>query len=388
MKHTKTTGWKFGQILVLGLVCLGLLVPVSSWSAEPYKVGGVFSVTGANSFLGDPEKKSMEMLVEAINAKGGIDGHPLEAVIYDDEGDPTKAVLAANKLISKDNVIAVIGPSLTPTTLAIAPILEQAKVPLISCAAGIKITDPVKPYVFKTAQSDVLAVAAIYKHLQKQNIKKIGIITVANAFGESGKEQLLAQASTFKFEIVQAESFDAKDSDMTAQLTKIRKAQPDAVICWGTNPGPAVVAKNMQQLGMTTPLYQSHGVASAKFIELAGDAAEGIILPTGKIMVANLLAENDVHRPVLLQYSKDFNDRFKMPASGFGGYAFDALGILAKAMAGTNGDRDKIRDNIEKLTGYVGISGTFNFSPKDHNGLGEDAFVMVRIQKGTWALLP
>ena len=388
MKHTKTTGWKVGQILVLGLVCLGLLVPVSSWSAEPYKVGGVFSVTGAQSFLGDPEKKSMEMLVEAINAKGGIDGHPLEAVIYDDEGDPTKAVLAANKLISKDNVIAVIGPSLTPTTLAIAPILEQAKVPLISCAAGIKITDPVKPYVFKTAQSDVLAVAAIYKHLQKQNTKKIGIITVANAFGESGKEQLLAQASTFKFEIVQAESFDAKDSDMTAQLTKIRKAQPDAVICWGTNPGPAVVAKNMQQLGMTTPLYQSHGVASAKFIELAGDAAEGIILPTGKIMVANLLPENDVHRPVLLQYSKDFNDRFKMPASGFGGYAFDALGILAKAMAGTNGDRDKIRDNIEKLTGYVGISGTFNFSPKDHNGLGEDAFVMVRIQKGTWALLP
>lgn len=388
MKHTKTTGWKFGQILVLGLVCLGLLVPVSSWSAEPYKVGGVFSVTGAQSFLGDPEKKSMEMLVEAINAKGGIDGHPLEAVIYDDEGDPTKAVLAANKLISKDNVIAVIGPSLTPTTLAIAPILEQAKVPLISCAAGIKITDPVKPYVFKTAQSDVLAVAAIYKHLQKQNTKKIGIITVANAFGESGKEQLLAQASTFKFEIVQAESFDAKDSDMTAQLTKIRKAQPDVVICWGTNPGPAVVAKNMQQLGMTTPLYQSHGVASAKFIELAGDAAEGIILPTGKIMVASLLPENDVHRPILLQYSKDFNDRFKMPASGFGGYAFDALGILAKALAGTNGDRDKIRDNIEKLTGYVGISGTFNFSPKDHNGLGEDAFVMVRIQKGTWALLP
>jgi branched-chain amino acid transport system substrate-binding protein len=388
MKHTKTTAWKFGQILVLGLVCLGLLVPVSSWSAEPYKVGGVFSVTGAQSFLGDPEKKSMEMLVEAINAKGGIDGHPLEAVIYDDEGDPTKAVLAANKLISKDNVIAVLGPSLTPTTLAIAPILEQAKVPLISCAAGIKITDPVKPYVFKTAQSDVLAVAAIYKYMQKQNIKKIGIISVANAFGESGKEQLLAQASTFKMEIVQTESFDAKDSDMTAQLTKIRKAQPDAVICWGTNPGPAVVAKNMQQLGMTTPLYQSHGVASGKFIELAGDAAEGIILPTGKIMVANLLPEKDVHRPVLLQYAKDFSDRFKMPASGFGGYAFDALGILAKAMAGTNGDRDKIRDNIEKLTGYVGISGTFNFSPKDHNGLGEDAFVMVRIQKGTWALLP
>ncbi len=190
--------------------------------------------------------------------------------------------------------------------------------------------------MFKTAQSDVLAVAAIYKYMQKQNIKKIGIITVANAFGESGKEQLLAQAAAFKMEIVQAESFDAKDTDMTAQLTKIRKAQPDAIICWGTNPGPAVVAKNMQQLSITIPLYQSHGVASPKFIELAGDAAEGIILPTGKILVANLLPETDVHRPVLLQYSKDFEGRYKMPVSGFGGYAYDAMGILAKALKGTS----------------------------------------------------
>lgn len=388
MKHLKTNGWKVSVTLILGLVCLGLLVPARGWSAEPYKIGGIFSVTGAQSFLGDPEKKSMEMMVDAINAQGGIDGHLLEAVIYDDEGDPTKANLAANKLISKDNVLTVIGPSTTPTTLAIAPVLELAKVPLISCAAGIKITDPVKPYVFKTAQSDVLAVAAIYKYMQKQNIKKLGIITVANAFGESGKEQLLAQAAAFKMEIVQTESFDAKDTDMTAQLTKIRKAQPDAVVCWGTNPGPAVVAKNMQQLSMNIPLYQSHGVASAKFIELAGDAAEGIILPAGKILVANLLLETDVHRPVLLQYSKEFAGRYKMPASGFGGYAYDAMGILSNALKGTAGNRDKVRDNIEKLTGYLGVSGTFNFSAKDHNGLGEDAFVMVRIQKGTWAILP
>ncbi|HBD08910.1 MAG TPA: hypothetical protein DCZ69_11675 [Syntrophobacteraceae bacterium] len=255
-----------GQILVWGLVCLGLLVPARGWSAEPYKIGGVFSVTGSQSFLGDPEKKSMEMLVETINAKGGVDGHPLEAIIYDDEGDPTKAVLAANKLISKDNVIAVIGPSLTPTTLAIAPILEQAKVPLISCAAGIKITDPVKPYVFKTAQSDVLAVAAIYQHMQKQNLKKAGILTVENAFGESGKEQLQAQAAQYGIEIVQAESFGGKDTDMTAQLTKIRSAQPQAIVCWGTNPGLAVRARNAQQLNIKIPLFQSHGVACRKFI--------------------------------------------------------------------------------------------------------------------------
>jgi branched-chain amino acid transport system substrate-binding protein len=387
MKHRKGMLTRSMGLVMVGLLCGAMLLPALAWSGEPYKIGGVFSVTGPQSFLGDPEKKSLEMIIDAINAQGGIDGHALEAVVYDDEGDPTKAVLAANKLISKDNVLAVIGPSLTPTTLAIVPILEQAKVPLISCAAGIKITDPVKPWVFKTAQSDVLAVATIYKYMQGQKIKKIGILTVANAFGESGKEQLVAQAGQFGIEIVQAESFDAKDTDMTAQLTKIRKAQPDAIICWGTNPGPAVVAKNMQQLNMTVPLYQSHGVASAKFIELAGDAAEGVLLPTGKILVANLLPETDPLRPGLLQYIKDFETRYKLPVSGFGGYAYDAMGLLAKAMKGNDGNREKIREALEKTSGYLGVTGTFNFSPQDHNGLGADAFVMVQIRKGTWAIL-
>jgi branched-chain amino acid transport system substrate-binding protein len=364
-----------------------LLMAAPSWAQETYKIGGVFSVTGAQSFLGDPEKKSLEMAIDAINAKGGIDGHRLEAVIYDDEGDPTKAVNAATRLISKDNALAIIGPSLTPTTLAIIPVVEEAKVPTISCAAGIKITEPVKPWVFKTAQNDVLAVATIYKTMQDKKVKKLGVLTVANAFGESGKEQLLAQAPKFGMEIVANESFDAKDTDMTAQLTKIRKAEPDAIICWGTNPGPAVVAKNLRQLNMNTPLYQSHGVASGKFIELAGEAADGIMLPTGKILVATLLPETDSQRPALLNYIKDFESRYSMPVSGFGGYAYDAMGILEKAIQGSGGNRDKIRDGIEKLTGYVGVTGTFNFTPQDHNGLGSDAFVMVKINKGTWELL-
>jgi branched-chain amino acid transport system substrate-binding protein len=296
-------------------------------------------------------------------------------------------VLATNKLISNDKVLAIVGPSLTPTTLAIVPLVEKEKIPLISCAAGIKITDPIKPWVFKTAQSDVLAVAAIYQHIQKQNIKKVGILTVETAFGESGKEQLVAQAAQFGIELVQAESFGAKDTDMTAQLTKIRSAQPQAIICWGTNPGPAVIAKNVQQMNIKIPLYQSHGVASPKFLELAGEAAEGIFLPTGKILVAQQLLDTDPQKAVLLKYIEQFEKRFQMPVSGFGGYAYDAMHLLAAALPGTDGNKEKLRDNLEKLKGLVGISGTFNFSPQEHNGLGADAFVMVQIQKGTWKLL-
>jgi len=369
------------------LVMLLCLSPSILLAKSVYKIGGIFSSTGRASFLGDPEKKTMEMMVEKINAAGGIDGHMLEAVIYDSEGDPAKAVSAVNKLIHKDNVIAIIGPSTTPTTLAIANFVERAQLPLISCAAGVKITSPVKPWVFKTAQSDLLAVAAVYQHMQAQGIKKVGILTVSNSFGESGKAQLMSQAPKFGIEVVKAESFGAKDTDTTTQLTKIKSAAPEAIVCWGTNPGPAVVAKNVKQLKLDIPLYQSHGVASPKFIELAGKAAEGIILPTGKILVTGLLADDDAQKKILEAYQADYKTKYKGNVSGFGGYAFDAMNLLAQAMKGSNGDKNKIRQALESTKNYLGVTGEFNFSAQDHNGLSPNAFVMVEIKNGTWKLI-
>lgn len=374
-------------LLIAVIVTACLVISLPAMAKDVYKIGGVFAVTGRASFLGDPEKKSMEMVIKTINDKGGIDGHLLEGIIYDTEGDPTKAAMAVSKLINKDKVIAIIGPSTTPTSLAVIPFVEKAKIPLISCAAGVAITQPVKPWVFKTAQSDVLAVAAVYQHMKKQGIKKVGILSVSNAFGESGKQQLQKQAAGYGIKVVQAESFGGKDTDMTAQLTKIRKAAPDAIVCWGTNPGPAVVAKNVDQLGLNIPLYQSHGVASPKFIELAGKSAEGIYLPTGKLLVAGLLPDSDPQKEALSGYIKQFEGKYNTSVSGFGGYAYDAMNMLAKALKGTNGDKEKIRKALEGLKGHVGVSGTFNFTKEEHNGLGPDAFVMVRIHNGTWELL-
>ncbi len=378
---------KTASRLLMVLTALSLIIVTPAFAGSVYKIGGMFSSSGRASFLGDPEMKTMEMMIKSINASGGIDGKLLEAVIYDTEGDPAKAVSAVNKLIHKDKVLAIIGPSTTPTTLAVVSFAERAQVPLISCAAGIKITQPVKKWTFKTAQSDVLAVASVYARLKKEGITKIGIITVSNSFGESGKNQLEKQAKEFGIEVVKAESFGAKDTDMTAQLTKIRSAGPQAVVCWGTNPGPAVVAKNAKQLKLDIPLYQSHGVASPKFIELAGAAAEGIRLPTGKILVTDLLSDSDPQKPVLEGYIKSYNDEYKIPVSGFGGYAYDAVSLLAEALKGSDGNKGKIRDNLEKIQGHVGVSGTFNFSPKEHNGLSPDAFVMVEIKNGKWSLI-
>ncbi len=375
--------------VVTGLIFLMLLcIPrAPAHAAEPYKIGCIFSVTGPASFLGDPEKKSAIMLADQINKNGGINGHPVKLVIYDTEGDPTKAVLNINKLIFHDKVLAIIGPSRTPTTLAVIPIVQRAQIPLISCAAGIKITQPVKKWVFKTPQTDAMAVAKIYTYMKENNVKKIAIITVANAFGESGKAQLIKQAPKFGIEIVAQESFGPKDTDMTPQLTKIRATPAEAIVCWGTNPGPAVVAKNMKQLDIKIPLFQSHGVASPKFIELAGDAANGIILPTGKILVANDIPDNDPQKPVLLKYIKDYESRYKTHVSGFGGYAYDGLNLLAIALKNAGANKAKIRDELEKIKGYKGVSGVFNFSPTDHNGLTMDAFVLVKIVNGKWQII-
>ncbi len=378
-------------MMILSITIMAcLLFPLSGFAEsvkEPYKIGGIFAVTGPASFLGDPEKKSMEMVVEQINASGGIDGHLLEAVIYDTEADPSKAVMSVNKLINRDNVIAIIGPSTTPATLAVMPVVQRAKIPFISCAAGNKIVQPIDPWIFKTAQSDIQAVATIYNDLKARNVQKIAIISVDNAFGESGKEQLLVQAADFGLAITKSETFGAKDTDMTAQLTKIRQDNPEAIVCWGTNPGPAVLAKNIQQLGLEIPLYQSHGVASPKFIELAGAAAEGIMLPTGKILVADLIPDSDPQKEVLAAYINDYEKKFKSAVSGFGGYAYDGMKILAAALKGSDGDKEKIRQAIENTQNHVGVSGIFNFSETDHNGLSPDAFVMVKIQDGKWELL-
>ncbi len=376
-------------VLLSATLCftISLLILPRAWAESTWKIGGIFAVTGPASFLGDPEKKSMEMIVETINKNGGIDGRPLEAVIYDTEADPTKAVMAVSKLINRDKVMAIIGPSTTPTSLAVIPGAQRAGIPLISCAAGNGITQPIKPWIFKTAQSDIHAVAAIYNHMKKIGHTKVGIITVSNAFGESGKEQLESQAPDFGITVVRAENFGAKDTDMTAQLTKIRGEKPDAIVCWGTNPGPAVVSRNARQLNIDIPLYQSHGVASPKFIDLAGEAAEGILLPTGKILVADLLPDDDPQKPVLKTYIRQFQEKYNSPVSGFGGYAYDGVRILADAIKGTGGDLAKIREKIESTRDHVGVSGTFNFSPEDHNGLDPSAFVMVRIENGTWKLV-
>jgi branched-chain amino acid transport system substrate-binding protein len=327
------------------------------------------------------------MVVDEINKAGGVKGHKLELIVYDTAGDATKAVQLATKLIKNDKVVAIVGPSTSGESMAVIPVVEKEQIPLISCAASVKITEPVKKWVFKTPQNDALAVAKIYEHLQKNKQTNVALLTVSDGFGSSGREQLKAQADKYGIKIVSDDTYGPKDTDMTAQLTKIRGSQAQAVICWGTNPGPAIIAKNVRQLGIKTPLYMSHGVSSKKFIELAGDASEGIRLPSGKALVADILPNSDSQKKSLLAYLKDYQNHFKAEGDTFGGHAWDAIVLIKNAIEKGAVTPAAIRDQLEKSRNFSGISGVFNYSEGDHAGLTKDAFVMIEIKNKDWALL-
>ncbi len=374
-------------LLVL-VVMLAILMPVKASAGDTIKIGAVVSVTGPASFLGEPERNTLVMLQDQINDSGGILGKKLEIIIYDDETEVNKAVLAADRLIRRDRVQAGIGGTTSGNTLAIISNFTRAEIPLVSMAAAERIVDPVNPWIFKTPQSDRHAVTRILDHAKDQGYKRIAIITVSDGFGQAGREVLRELVPEMGLTMVSDEIYGPRDTDMTSQLTRIRNQNPDAIICWGTNPGPAVIARNRQQLRLDIPLYMSHGVASRRFIELAGNASEGLLLPLGRLSVAEQIPDDHPQKQLLLDYIADYESRFNTPVSSFGGYAWDAMMLIKEAIEmGESAEPQDIRDNLEKIQGFVGTGGIFNMSPEDHNGLDETSFVMARIVDQDWEIV-
>jgi branched-chain amino acid transport system substrate-binding protein len=383
---------KFVLIATVFLFCFGVIITPAL--ADSYKVGAVFSVTGRASFLGDPEKKTVVMLAEQINKAGGINGKKLELIIYDTEGDATKANLAVKKLITQDKVCVVIGPSLSGNSLAVVSLAAEYETPLISCAASYKIVwdekaNKARKWVFKVPQSDTMAVEAIYTRLKKLGINKIAIMSATTGFGKSGRGQLLKLAPKYGITILADESYGPKDTDMTAQLTKIKGIGPQAIVNWTIGPTQVVVLRNWKDLGMNQiPFYQSHGFGSKKNIELSAGAAEGVLAPLGACNTPEALPANHPQKKVTMDYMKAYTAMYNEPVASFGGHGWDALMLAVNALKAVGCDRAAIRDHIENTKGFVGQHGVFNFSPDDHNGLvWQEAFNMIVVKNGDWAIV-
>jgi branched-chain amino acid transport system substrate-binding protein len=380
MKHFTTTA-AIGLCAVLGA---GLQ------ASAQIKIGSVLSVTGPASFLGDPEKKTLEIYVDEINAKGGVNGQKLQLIVYDDAGNANNARTFATRLVEEDKIDAMVGGSTTGSTLAMIPVFEEAKIPFISLAGAIQIVEPVHMWVFKTPHTDKMACEKIFADLKTRKLTTIAMISGTDAFGKSMRDQCVAVAPKAGITIATEESYGPRDSDMTPQLTNVRnKAGVQAVVNPGFGQGPAIVTRNYSQLGIKLPLYQSHGVASKQFIELAGPAAEGVRLPAAALLIADKLPSKDPQKPVVVNYTRTYQQKSGQAVSTFGGHAYDGLMILVQAMQrAKSADKAKVRDEIEKTKGYIGTGGIVNMSPTDHMGLDLSAFHMLEIKNGDWTLVP
>lgn len=358
-------------------------------AADPIKIGSVLSVTGPAAFLGDPELKTLELYIEDINKKGGVLGRQLQLVHYDDGSDASKANGFAKRLIDDDKVDILVGGTTTGSTMSMVPLVEKAGIPFISLAGAVVIVEPVKKWVFKTPHTDRMAAEKVFEDMKKRGIARVALLSETSGFGQSGKKETEGVAAKYGITLVANETYGPKDTDMTPQLTKIKgTAGVQAVFIFGLGQGPAIATKNYQQLGIALPLYHAHGVASEEFIKLAGPAAEGVRLPAAALLVADKLDAKDPQKPVVVAYTKAFNDRWKADVSTFGGHAYDGLMLALEAFRKVGGtDKAKVRDALEATRGYVGTGGVVNMSATDHMGLDLSAFRMLEIRNGDWSLI-
>lgn len=368
----------------------------SSSAQEPIKIGAFFALSGPAATIGTPTKLVAQMVVDKINKGGGIHKRPLELVVGDTESDPTKALMEAKRLIEKERVVALIGPTRTDEGMAVKSYIEDtAHIPVIMTIGG----DPVIAggkfgpfrWTFKTPQRTTVAVKKVYDYLRSQKLTRIALLTATDGFGKDGLNVLKQLAPEYGLEIAAEEAFAVADTDMTPQLVKIRASGAQALVCWTIGPAGARVAKNVKQLALTIPLLQCHGQPDPKYIELAGDASEGSIMPSTKLMVVDQLPDTDPQKAVIEEFISLYRDTYhydqQYPINTHSGYAWDAIYLLADAMRQVGTDPEALRAAIEQTRGYVGISGIYNLTPEDHNGLGTDSMVIVKVEKGKWVLV-
>jgi len=373
-------------IAVLVLCCVAL----PALAAEPIKIGAFFALSGPAANIGMPTKLVAQMVVDKINKEGGIQGRPIALIVGDTESDPAKAAVIAKKFLFSDKVAAIIGPTSTAEGMSVKKIVEEAGVPTFMTVGG----DPVimggnfgaYTYVFKSPQRSSTAAQKLYGYLKAKGLTKVALFTASDSFGKDGLGWLEKLAPEFGITLAAKESFGPSDTDMTAQLTKIKNAAPQAIVTWTIGPVGSIVAKNKAQLGITIPLFQCHGLPDPKYIELAGKGSEGDRMPATKLMVGGALPDSDPQKKVIAEFIHLYQDVYKhdkeFPINTHSGYAWDAITIVANAMEKAGTDPKALRTAIEQTRGYVGVSGVYNLTAEDHNGLDVDSLVMVQVKNG------
>lgn len=374
-------------VLMMGLL-IGPGVPAQAQQPKVWKIGAVIPITGPGSVFGEAGRNSALMFQEEINGSGGINGVPIEVIIYDDQSSESKAVLSVNKLIDNDGVVAIIGSYLTGPVMAILPVVQKAEIPLIACSGSSPPVEPIRKWVFKTPYTDRKATERYLMDMKKRGITKLAILSVSNALGDSVSKHFNQQAPEMGIKIVAHERHEQKDTDMSVQLTKIRATDAQAIVGAVVGPPAAIISKNHQQLGMKIPLYLWYGVGDQTFLDMAGDAANGVRVAASKYIAPEQLPDSDPLKSYILSVKERYEKKYGTKTSNMHvGGARDALSILVQAIRQGGKDPASIRDQIVKVRNLKGIWGVYSITEDDHVGLDPRDLIMVEVKNRKWVLL-
>jgi branched-chain amino acid transport system substrate-binding protein len=385
---------KLYRLAVLGVLTLfalgGIVVAPMAGNAanEPYLIGAVVCESGPASTLGRPEGDSIRLAVDEINKAGGINGHPLQATIIDDETSPANAVNGVRRLLDA-HVLVILGSSITQASLAMVPLAQQAHIPMISFASSASVIEPVSEHqwIFKMPPTDTSVARMMQGFMKGKGISRVGAIYRNDDYGKIGIAHFSDAGKSQGFEVVASEAIDATATDATTQLTKVRAANPQAIVVWSTLPSVYVVAKGYKQLNLGMPMYFSDGAADLRFLEQAGSALNGAYIATTRLSVGNQLPNRDPQKKIILHYVDTFEAAYPKdkPANMFGGFAYDAVYWLKDALAKSGPDPAKLRETLEHIS-YAGVTGVFRTSPQDHNGLPPNSDIISQVADGRFHL--
>ena len=380
MKYSKIMG-----SLLLGALMLGN-------AQAQVKVGVVSSATGPVAMVGIPQKNTVSLL------PGKAGDYTIEYIALDDGSDPTASVVAVRKLISEQNVDAIIGPSGSPNAMGVIQFVAEAGVPLLAPVGTAAVVQPMneqKKWVFKTTQNDDLIAEALLDHMAGAGVKTLGFIGTSDPYGENWAKVVKAGAEAKGIKVVADERFARQDSSVIGQALKVMGARPDAVLI--AAPGtPAVLPQTtLVERGYKGQFYQTHGAALPDFLKLGGKKVEGTILAASLMLVVDEVADSHPSKGIAKDYMARYEKAYGVVPATFGGNVFDA-GLLpekaipvaaGKGKPGTREFRAALREALEKTTEMPATQGVYNMTEEDHSGFDARGRELITVKDGTWSLL-
>jgi len=371
--------------LFAAVTAIGLL-GVSAAAQAQIKFGAILSISGPAAAMGVGYKGAFEFLPSEIA------GQKVEYIVRDDATDASTAFTIAQKMISDDHVDAFIGPSLTASDAAVAPLANQAHVPMIAMAPYEY--DPAKqPYTFNDAQPLSLMVSVVFKHMQQHGVKNVGFIGFADGWGDQVLAATKQSAETDGIKILADERYARTDTSAEAQALKLMSLHPQAIMMGNSATPAALPVVALRHRGYKGPIYGNHGIVSPAFIKVGGAAAEGVIADTSPSVVYDQLPDGNVVKPVAAAFMTEYTKKFGPQSIGpFSGYTYDAVLLLKNAVPvalkagkpGTEEFRVALRDALEKTHELIGVSGVYTMSPSNHNGQDARSAVLVEVKDGAW----